>query len=430
MQLDHCQRQWIYTLIKQQKAPGVHKMKSVFRPTILIMTAVLAFGPAAFSGSILSTSGIGLPQGFPEARSLGMGGVSIAQLDPFTINRMNPASLNAVRNTRFSLQFLYESDHARDEAADQTSRYFNFDGFAFFIPLHDRIGIGIGLVPETRADYDLEFQDDLNSEDYEKTIRGKGGLNTWNFSLAARPVRFLRLGLTAAYFFGKTEETWRLDYASTDFTATQDVLSMHAHGFGATTGAVLEPAGRTVRIGAVYRPVVHLNTQSDLVMRPVYSTSVSRSAKGSMDYPSLWGIGVSCFPWKTVNLEFDYSETGWNEFLVNGAAQSGTLKSCRYAFGAEFRADENIYAPYWKRMAFRAGFSTAPVFIQDPSGNRIHETWFSLGLGLPLMEDQAHMDAALQFGRRGSLEPNGLEESLIRLHVTLTGGEKWFSRKY
>ena len=405
-------------------------MKRKLHPSVLMIPVVLTFGHAAFSGSILSTSGIGIPHGFPDARSLGMGGVSIAQLDPFTINRMNPASLNAVRNTKFSLQFLYESNEARDEAAEQTSRYFNFDGFAFYIPLHSRIGVGMGLTPETRADYELTFEGRLDSAEYEKTIRGKGGLNAWNFSLSTQPFRFLRLGLTAAYFFGKTEETWRLDYASTDFASTKDVLTIHAHGFGATAGVSLEPVERIVQIGAVYRPVVHLTTESDLVMRPGTSTSVSRSAKGDMDYPSLWGIGISGRPWKSVNLEFNYSETGWDEFRVNGTVSGGTQKSCRYAFGAEFRADENIYAPYWKRMAFRAGFSTAPVFIRDPYGNRIRETWFSLGIGLPLMEDQSHMDAALQFGRRGSLEPNGLEESLIRLHITLTGGEKWFSRKY
>ncbi|MBN1892841.1 hypothetical protein JW906_00020 [bacterium] len=405
-------------------------MMKIFRPFVLVLPFLLAFGSDVFSGSILSTSGIGLPLGFPDARSLGMGGVSIAQLDPLTLNRMNPASLNAVRNTRFSLQFLYESNAARDEAAEQTSRYFNFDGFSFFIPLHERIGIGMGLAPETRADYELEFSDALNSQDYEKIIRGKGGLNTWNFTLSARPLGYLRLGLTAAYFFGKTEETWRLDYDSADFASTQDVLSMHAHGMGAAAGAVFEPVEGVVRIGAIYRPVFRLKTQSDLVLRPGYSTSVSRSEEGDLDYPSLTGIGISGSPWKTVNLELDYIETGWNEFRVNGAFLEGTLKSRRYAFGAEFRADDNIYAPYWKRIAFRAGFSTAPVFVRDPSGNRMRETWISFGLGMPLMEDQAHMDAALQFGRRGSLERNGMEESLIRLHMTLTGGEKWFSRKY
>ena len=42
--------------------------------------------------------------------------------------------------------------------------------------------------------------------------------------------------------------------------------------------------------------------------------------------------------------------------------------------------------------------------------------------------DIGRIDVGLGFGKRGSLDKNPVEESFFRLMISVTGGEKWFTR--
>jgi hypothetical protein len=60
-----------------------------------------------------------------------------------------------------------------------------------------------------------------------------------------------------------------------------------------------------------------------------------------------------------------------------------------------------------------------------PGGEKIHRTAFCLGSGLLFRSRQGKLDAALQFGKTGSVSRNDYEDRFVRFVVSVTGSEEW-----
>jgi hypothetical protein len=108
----------------------------------------------------------------------------------------------------------------------------------------------------------------------------------------------------------------------------------------------------------------------------------------------------------------------------------GLGKTKCISVGSELQISRNPMDPILQRLAFRLGASYQPYFAKDASGNDIHELMLTMGIGWPMFLNVAQIDLAVQVGRRGSLETNDFSEKLIRVSLSLTGGEKWFVRRY
>ena len=87
-----------------------HIMKS----TIIRIALIGFLITQVHAGTILSSHGLGEPFDFPNARSLGMGEVAIANPDANRIARLNPAALFTVTTTRLGIQYLSERTDAED----------------------------------------------------------------------------------------------------------------------------------------------------------------------------------------------------------------------------------------------------------------------------------------------------------------------------
>ena len=227
--------------------------------------------------------------------------------------------------------------------------------------------------------------------------------------------------------FGEMEETWKVAYYEENFLPTKDIFSTKNWGFNYTAGLIINPF-KKLTLGAIYSPNINLKNETNIYYS--FLTDTSLSHEGSLTFPGYWGFGGTYQLQKHILVGLEYLQKDWSVLTINDQPVEDSHKINRLSLGGEFTFSQNESDPYWKKIFYRLGFSTQPHFTLDPDGNTIKENWFTLGFGLPLWGRKTQIDIALNFGKRGSLETNGLTENLFRLSLSLTGGEQWFIRNY
>lgn len=400
-------------------------MKFCVKTITFFLTILFAF-TLCHGGSVFSSYGVGTPYDFPSTQSMGLGGVSIALLSPININRTNPAALHYIKTTRLSLQYLLENNYYKDNADKANSLYSNFDGFYFVIPLGAKIRFASGIRPWTRVDYNLLYEGSFNGESYSRSVIGDGGLNTFNFSFSWSPLSNVSIGVTGNYVFGNIEERWELTYENTSFLSSNDVIKTRMSGLDFTTGVIVQPVP-ALSIGGTFRPGFGIDTETE---RDYTFNSSEDPVKGTLNYPMSWGIGA-VYTFKDIGLlGVEYFTRKWDEFTIQNKSVQGFQESRRISVGAELMRTTDPFSPYSKRMAYRIGFSYKTFPITDLNNENITEACVSLGFGFPLSLNVAQINMAIQYGIRGNLDTNGLTENLLRISLGISGGEKWFVKRY
>ena len=131
----------------------------------ILFLAVLGAGSPLLA-SVLSSVGAGMPVESPGARSMGMGGLSIAVADDRSVETLNPAALHRIHLTHLSIQYVSDQSRYGDASGSAFSAYSNFNGFTFAMPLGRGAGVSAGLAPWTRMDFRLVFDHTLDGESY------------------------------------------------------------------------------------------------------------------------------------------------------------------------------------------------------------------------------------------------------------------------
>jgi long-subunit fatty acid transport protein len=356
-----------------------------------------------------------------------MGGISIALSDPISLNLLNPAGLYQIGTTQFTVQYFYEHNRYRAPEGSAASQYSNFNGFAFAVPFGSGMGLAFGLTPVSRMEYNLSFRGELAGEPYTKTVEGSGGLNHMSFSFWMSPIKKIGLGVSGHYVFGELREEWGVNYDRPDFLSSEDVFSTNNSGFSFTAGLIVRPVD-ALQLGAYYTPEVSLDNKTDTFFS--FDNDKISEHEGSLTYPGSWGVGVNWKIGRSLRMGMDYLQTDWSQSAINELPIPQTMKTTRLAAGAEIQYPAVENTAFLKKIVYRFGFNYEPYLLEDPDGNTIKSWWGSIGFGIPVVGSYTRVDIALMLGRRGSISRNGLSETLFRLSLSLTGGERWFIRRY
>ncbi|MCD6117138.1 hypothetical protein J7K93_09000 [bacterium] len=378
-----------------------------------------------FSGTILSSFGLGAPSVTFGSRAMGMGFISVSQDSPFYINLVNPASLFRIKTTMISVQYVYTNNNYSDSQNSASSHYSNVNGFAFALPVTSRIGFSLQFSPSTRVDYLLSFEGKNGGYDFTQSVEGMGGLNNFKLSSYFSPFPNFSLGFSGLYTFGRIDETWAVDYNNSNFSSTGDLFLSRNTGYGFICGFLYRPV-KILSIGAAYSPSMKLNTNTDTSYR--FETD-KYTFSSTHILPSWVKAGASLTLFKKLILGTEVGFTKWDEFKLNDKSIANIKNTQSISLGLEFLPTSKPTDSYIKKISYRAGFCSKPYFYLSPNGETIHETWLTFGFGFPLYGG-SKIDFAFNFGRRGSLDKNGIEENLFRLGVSVTTGEKWFMRRY
>jgi hypothetical protein len=155
----------------------------------------------------------------------------------------------------------------------------------------------------------------------------------------------------------------------------------------------------------------------------------SEANSGEIRIPAGYGVGLVVEFREKLLVGSDYFFQPWSRATVDGATSGLLADEQRIGFGAQTIPRSDAFASYLQRLVFRIGFYSTVMYFKDRQGNRIREDIGTVGLGLPFFFGAGRLDLAFEYGRRGRLPMNPVEEKVFRFLFSVTGGEKWFVRK-
>ena len=155
-----------------------------------------------------------------------MGGLEIYN-DSIHANLSNPSSYAKLKLTNYNLGLNYRINNmiGANETKSIASAGLNYIGVAMPTKY---FGFGFGIIPYTSVGYKLSYLENVNdNENILNLFEGEGGINKTFFSIGFSPLKFLSLGVTLNYNFGKIRyETGRFQDQVTLGTVLENISSI------------------------------------------------------------------------------------------------------------------------------------------------------------------------------------------------------------
>ena len=78
---------------------------------------------------------------------------------------------------------------------------------------------------------------------------------------------------------------------------------------------------------------------------------------------------------------------------------------------------------------YNTGYLAISELGQNATQTNLNDLSLSLGFGLPLKRSNTIANIGVQFGKRGTIESNLVEEKYIKFHLAFTFNDKWFTKR-
>jgi hypothetical protein len=379
----------------------------------------LAFCPvhSARADSVFSIAGLGEWVYPSDARGRGMGGLGIAVADKRNLSLMNPAAAGFIEQPSLYFSMSPESRRVKDGERTFRDNSPDFPLLRGVVIVPGGVRLSAALHQWNHTNFDLLGNgppDTLFGS--VRRVEGRGGFTALSLAAAVRPVAWLSLGVESDWPFGSYRETWRRDFPdSLPLLDTVDELRGTSSSEPSWTAGVLATYGG-VSGGAYIRPARDLTLDERVTTVMKHVTSSERTVRLPMET----GFGVTVEPRPGLRAGAEMVFAGWADFEMDGEPAAGYRDVTRFGAGLEWVRDPSPHGRFLDRVPLRVGYFQQPWHFRDAEGNSIDERFFSLGLGMPFSRDNGMLDAAVEFGRRGDLARNGLEESVVRFTVGIS----------
>ncbi len=399
----------------------------VLAAILLAATGLAAPRRAAAQESVFGTLGFGVPEDGLSMRSRGMGDAGSA-LPGIHFSFRNPAALAVFDRSGISLGGMLQTRRPQDSDGDsrQNDGEVPFAQLAF--PVTRGFVLGGGYYRYLDFDGFVDTVTPFQGESLATRLRSDGGVSVLSPQLAYRVNRFVRLGAGVDFYTGSRELQRRVEVDPSLGVSTTDSLSYSFGGTGFTLGAQIAPT-RSLILGVGYRSSVTLD--GELEFGPGFDRDAADSDTASIhdiavDVPATLVGGVSYRFGRTLVVAGEVESASWGDFAIDDRDDPAYRDAMGFGLGVEYAFPRRIWV-LPEGSLVRVGARTREL-PQRFGGNAVRERTASLGLGQVVGIGATSLDLALELGKRGSLEENGLEETFMRFGVSLSAFEKWASR--
>ncbi len=382
----------------------------------------------------------------------GMGNITSAYQDPFTINSDNPASYSGLVLTTFEGGLI--ASHRTVNAASGESYSTGTASLGYInigVPVGKHAGLSLGLRPFTKTYYALV---DTISTPIGRTVRsyaGDGGLS-YAYLGGAYKYKGLSLGFNLGYMFGNYRkfttvaviyDTIQKAYDA-NFERYINIGGLYWKGGVQYEHKFLDTdyvfrVGGTLTLGQnlnervnEYQIAIH-NFGDTIANDTVYN---SGEVKGKLKMPVSYSIGIMLARGDKWAFGIDYTATNWSKF--NSSADTSmnygiASQSYKIAMGGEFTPNSADLTSYFSRVTYRFGlyYGTEYVKLQNTT---LPDFGVTLGGSFPYKRNtrsHSRISTSLNIGRTGTLTNGLLQQTYVRFGFGLTFNEKWFiPRKY
>ena len=385
-----------------------------------ILLSIVAVGPLTAGGTSYSAPGIGTVVFIPNIRSVGIGGVFIAFPSAQAVNLSNPAGLIGLPYTVFEGGLFIEGINASSKAGEDYSSSANLSHFQVGIPMGQKFAMGFGGNRFTRVHYDYQIKSALGGFDNSQTVEGSGGFQMLSAAFAMQVTPELSLGITYQYMLGSTDRLWSVKFDDEAFSSTSDNLEENLRGSRVTLGATYQY--KKYVFGAYLAKSYGFS--SDVTLQQTFNDT-SSTVSQSLHFPIQVGLGLSytIAPYTVAGADLVY--TKWNDFNFQ-SGQGGRLRNTiKVGVGIEKSPEKLHIEQWWKKLTYRAGAYFQNLYASNASGEFANEYVLSMGLGIPIHR-RNQIDVGLEIGTRGTVATNKVKDTILRLTLGVSIGERWF----
>lgn len=373
-----------------------------------------------------------------------MGGLEIYN-DSIHANLSNPSSYAKLKLTNYTLGLNYRINNmiGANETKSIASAGLNYIGVAMPTKY---FGFGFGIIPYTSVGYKLSYLENVNdNENILNLFEGEGGINKTFFSIGFRPLKFLSLGVTLNYNFGKIRyETGIFQDQVTLGTVLENISSISGLDLKLSTQLEI-PIKDALELQAMlsYTPEANListnsrfyNTRSFLstnnfgenVEISLIDFGLKRTNITIPDIISFgFGVGKERKWFAGVQYTMNAMQNFSHEFI--SLPNVGYENAYQFSLGGFFIPDYSSITSYWKRIVFRMGFrhELTGILINNFG---LKETGVNFGFGLPLA-GFSNTNIGFEYASRVA-DSKTYKENFWSFRIGFSLNDKWFiKRKY
>jgi hypothetical protein len=385
-------------------------------------------------------------------RSLGMGGISIADRNSNTIIFSNPASYSCIDTNSFVFDF--GMDYSKVNLSEGTSHFksgdMNFDHLLLGFPIKKGWGVAAGVVPFSNGYYNIAGKVEANDPEYSPSIGeyssyhfGDGVFSTFFLGSGLMVNKNISLGLNMTVLFGQVSRSNEIEFLNSsnysssyhDNNTTNLQISGVNFDYGIQYSVDLKNkyffnAGASVTFGKNFKSTY----QHKFIKYTTYQSSdtlnyISDDSTKAF-IPGTYRLGIAFGKKDKFTTAIDYISTRWSKSKIPGAA--GYVADSRsLMIGAEFIPDKYSNYSFLKRLEYRIGGHVGDNYLVL-NGNQIKEYGASAGLGFPLRGTPSRINIFFDYTRKtGSPTNITYSEDYYTFGLSLNFHDLWFmKRKY
>lgn len=387
--------------------------------------------PLYAGGSVYSRFGVGDLTLFGSSRLYAMGNTGLSLYGDGFINRLNPAGLAGISETRISGSFEYFNLTSNDNLSTGNFARGDFQGLAFAIPIDREYGATLLLetTPYSSVRYAVERTDSQLGATSHQRFYGSGGLTTLSIGGSyAVGQRFL-VGAKLNYLFGGIRQVSNINFDDETYTDSELQRSRYHSGLNVTLGAnfhgfgELSPSLQPLALGVVLTTPAKLNVREEIFHSIGTNADTIRIGSSSLTIPLAWGVGLSYLFSERYIVAGDLNIQHWAPENFSELQSVSIRNSLRLSVGFEALPERKATA-YLSRVAYRAGISYHSTYVKVGT-EALNELLASGGVGLPIGPN-SRLNLGVQVGTRGTTSLQ--RDTIIRLSLTLSASEAWFIR--
>ena len=420
-------------------------MNRYFLLSVLLFCSSILFSQTN-TGSPYSINELGEINFSGNVSNLSMGGIDV-KIDSIEVNLNNPASYAKLKTSNYLVGTFLKTSNISNSISNENISSANINYIAVAIPTK-KFGFGFGILPYSSTGFNLQTNEEYNNANSLNTrlFAANGGINRVFFSIGFPLTKFLSLGLTSNYNFGKFEyESFDL-YEGVNYGIYSN-SSSEISGFNNQFSSNIEiPINRDLKFNIIlsYSPssilksintkdlytsttnLINANSLGDFVEvnleeRGLKSTELRVPKKYTygigLGDVNKWFIGAQVEKKFTSNFE--------NKFLNINNVDYRDTKSI--SIGASYIPEYSSLTSFWKRVVYRFGVKSEKKSI-IVNNLPINQFSLNLGVGFPLA-GLSKANVGFEFGQIGEESNLIVKENYFTLRLGLSLNDIWFIRR-
>ncbi|BDU24524.1 hypothetical protein [Flavobacterium sp. GSB-24] len=365
-------------------------------------------------------------KGTLENRS--MAGVAVEQ-DTIHLNLDNPASYASLIQTTFTVGGTFATSNLKTSTQSEKAQRSTFDYLALGIPM-GKFGASFGLIPVTSVGYKIlnssPTEGDVNSQ-----LDGKGGVNKVYFGLGYKIIQNWNIGIDAQYNFGKITTT-SVEGISGVQNGTAEVNTSELSGMAFSLGTMYQRKvykkvsifsslsySFASNLSSDNTRVISVQGDPDPYIYPATSTKLKLPNKLSI------GLGIGEARKWLVGANMTFQGDGQLANYYNSAQNVSYESYSKYALGGYYLPNYNSFTSYMSRITYRAGLKYEKIGL-IVNNESIKDVGMTLGAGIPIPGSYSNLNFGIEFGKRGTVSSNLVQENYVNFSLSFSFNDKWF----